>query len=126
MKVTKIPDPLQALKEGKYLPYAMIRCNSLMHLGHTPQKDIDAGQLLEARFFDKTKEIRVFRVGDQLHAVTLEEEPDDILIQEEYGLVGTQLGQCITLCRHIDFDEDGQAYRSTTRLTGWKGEKSHG
>lgn len=110
----------QALERGLRLPYALIRCQSRMTLGRTPQS-VDLTQVLEARFFDADNEIRLFRGDGELRAAQLRGESGDLCIREQIPIENPRLGAEIAVCRHLDADEDGQTYIKTTRLCGWSG-----
>ena len=61
----------QALKEGMQLPFALIRTWEQVCLGPTPAQSPAPETLLEARFFDGDREIRLFRPEEALCAVSL-------------------------------------------------------
>lgn len=111
-----------ALAEGRTLPYALIRTLSGVTLGPTPE-GVEQAELLEARFFDARREIRVFvRDGCLCGASLTHEEGDKELIKTE-KLLGSKFGGSVTLCRVLETDEDGQTYFAATRLTGWTDRK---
>ena len=110
----------QALEQGLVLPFSLIRSLSRVTLGPTPST-VDPDGLLEARFFSAEEEIRVFSGADGLQAAQLTAEPGDVSLKQTYQLMNSSFGTEVTLSREIGFDGDGQAYVSTTRLTGWKG-----
>jgi len=112
-----------ALEQGMDLPYALIRSLSQVTLGLTP-KAVDLEELIEARFFSETEEIRIFQSEDGLEAARLSMEADDIWLEESRQLMNPVFGSSITLSRKVSFDEDGQAYVAAVRLTGWKGGKT--
>ena len=108
-----------ALEAGQKLPFAWVRSLSQVALGRTPLA-VDLEELLEARFFSRDREIRIFPGEDGLRAVELTGEPEDPVIEEEYPVENPQFGRSITVTRVMDWDEDGQAYIAATRLSGWK------
>lgn len=113
----------RALEAGTSLPYALIRSLSRVTLGPAPA-EVDPGELLEARFFNETEEIRIFWDEDlgEHRAVRLTAGPEELCLRETCPLMNEAVfGREITLCREIAFDEDGQAYLSDIRLAGWKG-----
>lgn len=110
----------QALEQGLRLPYALIRSQSRTTLGPTPQT-VDLAQVLEARFFDADREIRLFRRDGELRAAQLRGESGDLCIREQIPIENPRLGAEIAVCQHLDADEDGQTYIKTTRLCGWSG-----
>lgn len=111
----------QALELGMTLPYALIRSLSSVTLGPAPEK-IELDELIEARFFDSEQEVRIFQGETGPQAARFWEEAGDAVIKRTYQLANTALfGQAIAVRQLLDFDEDGQAYVSWTRLAGWKG-----
>lgn len=106
---------------GKQKPWAMIRSLSTVTLGVTPTNLPPEAELLEARFFDESSEIRIFRQNELLQACEITKNScQERFFKERYSLIGTQFGREITVCYELDIDEDGQAYVATTRLCGWK------
>ncbi len=114
-----------ALARGKTLPWALVRGMSGVTPGMTPD-DIPTDDLLEARFFSEAEEIRVFRVDDGLHAVSLTEEPDDVVISARYTIGNPVFGKTLTVHQHIGFDEDGQAVVETACPVKWEGGGTNG
>ena len=109
----------EALQAGMKLPYAMISSLSQMTLGRTPSQIAEA-DLLEARFFSKEQEIRIFFNGDALQAVRLSEDATDCCLTETYSIENRQFGSSLTVTRILNWDEDGQAYTAAVRLSDWK------
>lgn len=114
-----------AIREGLGLPYAMVRSLSQVTLGPAPAA-VDAAELLEARFFDKEQEIRVFHGEDGLEAVRLRGEDTDHTMDETYAVENPAFGGSLTVTRVLDWDGDGQAYTAASRLSGWKEERTDG
>lgn len=114
-----------ALAKGKALPYALIRRMSSVTLGVCPE-EVDTADLLEASFFSADKEIRVFRDGGSLRAVSITEEPDDVVIEDSYLIENPEFGSSIAVHKHVCFDEDGQAAIKTIRPVGWRGGRENG
>lgn len=108
-----------ALEAGQKLPFAWVRSLSQVSLGRTLLA-ADLEELLEARFFSRDREIRLFPGEDGLRAVALTGEPEDHVMEEEYQIENPRFGRSITVTRVLDWDEDGQAYIAATRLSGWK------
>ena len=98
-----------ALEAGQKLPFAWVRSLSQVALGRTPLA-ADLEELLEARFFSRDREIRLFPGEDGLRAVALTGEPEDHVMEEEYQIENPRFGRSITVTRVLDWDEDGQAY----------------
>ena len=108
-----------AIEAGQKLPFGWVRSLSQVALGRMPLA-VDLEELLEARFFSRDREIRIFPGEDGLSAVALTGEPEDHVMEEEYPIENPRFGQSVTLARVLDWDEDGQAYIAATRLSGWK------
>lgn len=123
MKIEKV-SPEKALERGRTLPFALVRCYSSVTLGKTPA-DVDTDQLLEARFFDATHEVRLFRQEGGLRAVACEQEVGDDYLEEQYELVNEKrFGKTLTVRHDLSADEDGQTYVASTRLAGYEGGES--
>lgn len=107
-------------------PYAFIRCLSEVRLGLN-NAAFNADELLEARFFGPEGELRIYRDGEALRAVTLSAEDGDETLDEHYKLPGYELpehsrfGRALTVRKILAFDEDGQAYVRATLLRKWEG-----
>ena len=112
--------PDRALQEGMGLPFALIRTWEQVHLGCTPAQPPELDTLLEARFFDGNREIRLFRREEELCAVSLAGEPEDCILEERYKLE-PRFGTALTYCRHLGNDEDGQTIFVAARLSHWEG-----
>lgn len=110
----------KALEQGLSLPYALVRSLSEVTLGFTPTS-VDLDELLEARFFSEREEIRIFQGEEGLQAVRLPDVEGGTALPVTCKLMNSIFGSEISLCREVSFDEDGQAYVSGLRLTGWKG-----
>ena len=112
--------PDQALERGMKLPFVLIRSINKVYLGNVPSQPPELDTLLEARFFDKDQEIRLFRKEDTLCAASLTREPKDRVLEEQYALE-KRFGTSLTYCRHLGIDEDGQTIFVATRLCYWEG-----
>lgn len=76
-------------------------------------KDLNAGDLLEARIFTDQKEIHIFPAEEGLKAVvTVTEDGDDYF--EETQLLRERFGKSLTLRNFVGYDDDGQAYIART------------
>ncbi len=111
----------QALKEGMQLPFALIRTWEQVCLGPTPAQSPAPETLLEARFFDGDREIRLFRPEEAICAVSLTREPEDRILEERYELE-ERFGRSLTCCRHLGNDSDGQTVFTAARLSHWEGD----
>lgn len=119
MKVEKIR-LRDALTRGRELPWALVRSLGSVTLGQPPV-NISEDELLEARFFSADEEIRIFRYEDELRSVLIQDGAADEFVERTYAVSNPELGTEITVRTYLGFDDDGQAYPKTSRLTGWKG-----
>lgn len=109
----------QAMAAGKLLPWALVRSYSRVSLGPAPA-EIDPKELLEARFFGRGTEIRLFRYEGALSAVQLTEEAGDDILTERFQLENKRFGKTVAIHHILDADEDGQTYRAASLLAGWE------
>lgn len=110
----------EAMEQGKKLPFALIHCMSSMTLGETP-KDCSMDELVEARFFSSEKEVHIFWSDGQWHGILRRQDEGDLNVLKTYPLKNRKYGATITVCQHLNIDDDGQVYVAATRLSGWKG-----
>lgn len=77
-------------------------------------------ECLEARFFDKDKELHIYEEDGEWHAVKATGTFDSDCLMKKYELRKYYFGsnKYLSVCEHLDYDEDGQAYVAFTRLTG--------
>ena len=109
----------EGLKLAAESPYAYIKNMSSMHLGKNAPALIDTDQLLEGRFFDTDREIRLIREAGELKAFSFTaEEHDDFIPTEGKPLDG--FGSSFKKRSYISYDDDGQAYVSAVCLAGWE------
>ena len=111
----------EAVQRGLTLPFALLRSISSVSLGNTPTQ-IETEELLDARFFSDTEEVRLFRRDGLLQGVVLKQDADKDYLEKIYRIENPALGSEIVVRYELDVDEDGQTYVSTARLAGWKGE----
>lgn len=117
----------EGLRQGKELPYSWICTISRVYLGQNQIGEIPLDELLEARFFNQNKEVRMFRREGELQAVVYEEQPWDRVLTQKYVVQNQALfGNELIVHQIIDVDEDGQCYVAATCLSGWKGGTAHG
>ena len=103
-------------------PFCFVRCISSVYLGTVSQALYSRDEILEARFFDADRELRVFRDEDgALRAVELTVQPDDHRIKDTYVIDNARFGRTLTVRRILDADEDGQTYVKASCLCGWEG-----
>lgn len=107
------------LAQAANYPFSFIRCFSEVLLGANTAQ-LDTENLLEARFFGLEGELRIYRDGDMLKAVTLSEEDGDETLDERYRIANPRFGRELTIRKILAFDEDGQAYVRATRLMDWR------
>ncbi len=113
-----------AVQLGATLPYAYERYLSRVFLGCNTGIP-DWKELLEARYFDSDREVRIFLRDGSWCGCCLTREPDDHELMETHNIENEKLfGRQLTVCRTLAFDEDGQAYVCASRLAGWKEETS--
>ena len=134
---TLSPETALGLAAAPSFPWAMIQTFSHLTLGRNPllypedcpadllpllhNADRLSQTLLEARFFSREAEIRVFRGEGGLTAVLLAEEAEDRYLEETTEIANAkQFGNSVTVRRLIGFDCDGQAYITAERLCGWE------
>ena len=110
----------EAVQRGLTLPFALLRSISSVSLGNTPTQ-IETEELLDARFFSDTEEVRLFRRDGLLQGVALKQDADKDYLEKIYRIENPALGSEIVVRYELDVDEDGQTYVSTARLVGWKG-----
>lgn len=110
----------EAVQRGLTLPFALLRSISSVSLGNTPTQ-IETEELLDARFFSDTEEVRLFRRDGLLQGVVLKQDADKDYLEKIYRIENPALGSEIVVRYELDVDEDGQTYVSTARLVGWKG-----
>lgn len=104
-------DPKEAISIGSTMPFALINTYDSLTIGKTFVPDPD--EMLEARFFDESGEIRIFRRDDELCACQITDEPGDNVIDESFCLKDLST---VTIRKYISFDDDGQAYIAYSRI----------
>lgn len=119
-------DVQEALRWGSALPYGWICTLSGVSLGPVPG-ELPLEELVEARLFGPTEEVRLFRREGELQAAVFAEEPGDQVLAETYTIQNKALfGNELTVHQILDADEDGQCYIAAVRLADWKGGAEHG
>ena len=114
-----------ALALGQKLPFALIHSLSAVSFGHVPT-ELPPLEILEARFFSETEELRLFRDGDRLRAARVSESAEDETIDRRLAIENPRFGKWLYQRQAVLYDEDGQAYLSSPRLCGWEGGAEHG
>lgn len=120
--ITQKRSPESALRQGLQLPFALVRSYSQVTLGKTPPSVL-LDEVLEAQFFDASREIRLFRQDGTLVAVELIQEESDRYIEETLPIEDPLFGSALTVRKLLAWDEDGQTYLAATRMVSWKGEE---
>ena len=125
MKQTVLSSISEALEKGQALQYAYVRELSCVAIGKAPC-EIHPNELLEARFFEPGREIRIFSRDSKLFAAELTEEPTDCYIEKTIPLCNPKIfGAEITVRDYLEPDCDGQMCVVKTCLAGWKGEADY-
>ena len=129
--VKRVMEPEQALREGLSLRWAMVHTAESVYLGET-KNWTDGGlrnerelqtELIRARFFEPTREIRLFRTEGELRAVCLEGDDGGEMTIRETRALNPAFGRSIMLAHELAADEDGQVYVEAVRLMRWTGGK---
>lgn len=111
----------KALEHRGEYEYALVCLISRLLLCKTSElPEPDWEECLEARFFDREKELHIYEEDGELLAVEItEEDPEDCLIRR-YQLANRfrGAGKLLRVHEYLDYDEDGQAFVSLTRLAG--------
>lgn len=109
----------QAQERWQSLPYAWMMEESRVFVGKRPET-LDISTLIEGRFFDETTEIRIFYQDGVQKASCITQEEGDVVRLETCPVVNRDHGQQLGICRHMAFDDDGQAYVQAVRLYDWR------
>lgn len=75
----------EAVQRGLTLPFALLRSISSVSLGNTPTQ-IETEELLDARFFSDTEEVRLFRRDGLLQGVALKQDADKDYLEKSTEL----------------------------------------
>lgn len=102
--------------------YGLVYENSEMLFGRTKElRDVDWEQLQEAFFFDRKSQVHIFRDGDNLKSVVVEDEAEDVYQLRNYRLNqndkrASAAGKELVVKEYLEQDEDGQVYIKCTRM----------
>ena len=99
--------------------YALIYEFSRVLLGDATQVNVNFDELNEAYLFNKSEQIHIFKVDGVLKGVKATEEiSDEHFFDKKYKLDSKfkALGKIIVVREYLEYDEDGQAIVSYTRL----------
>lgn len=111
---------MQAIERGRELPFAWVRTLSEVSLGTVPEK-IELSELIEARFFSSTQEIRVFRSDNGWNVSERYEKQNGSEMLRVYSIGNPKFGKSLTVAQVLAEDEDGQVYVHDLRLCHWEG-----
>jgi hypothetical protein len=122
-----------AKRDGMALRWALVRQLSSFQMGETKplSSSIDWDEVTEVRFFNESKEIRLFERNGELSAAVItdsEEDKENVTfrdVRKELGHKG-QFGSAVTIREYFAYDEDGQLYLASSRLKGWEVENHAG
>lgn len=101
--------------------FALIYMISEIWLGKTSELPVmDWEECIEARFFDKDQELHIYEEDGKLRAIEVTEENGQDCLIRKYQLANRfkSAGDLLCVCEYLDYDEDGQAVVSLTRLAG--------
>ncbi len=113
----------KALVQAQDYEYALVYMISEVLLCKTADlPDVDWEECTEARFFDREKELHIYEEDGQMQAVEVidtKEEQDNCLVRR-YQIANRfrEAGKLLRVHEYLDYDEDGQAAVSLTRLAG--------
>lgn len=116
MKIETISDKGTALELGMKKKHLLLNTYDELTVCAAENPPIEQ-EILEARFFDESGEVKIFRDGSELRAVSISDNGSERVLDEAYRLLD---GGVIVLRRYLDFDEDGQVYFSCTRLYDYR------
>lgn len=109
----------QAMEEGKELPFLFLRKLSSLYIGKSLVA-IDSSEIVEAKYFDNSKEIRIVKRDNGLSAVKLVAEENDKIVCKTYTIQNAIYGKEIDVACHLEYDEDGQGFIKTRRFIDWR------
>ena len=122
--IREISDMREVHSIAGTMPFVYAAFFDKLFLGNNSFQNIDFEKIDNARFFGPTGELRVFRKGDSLCAVWIDDTPQEGEMEialDRTILLQSRFGESLQVRQHIVFDEDGQAYIRTTRLVSWNG-----
>lgn len=114
---------------NKGLPFAFIKYYSGVTLGEAPANINADGfkkELLEARFFSESEEIRILHINGEFLCSKRSDGENDEFVETKYNIASKNSGETITVKKYFRYDEDGQAFLTESRLCGWEGGKQNG
>ena len=111
-----------SMDKAQEYPFCFVRSVSNVYLGSAEHAQYCVEEILEARFFDDSKELRMFRDEDgTLQTLELRREDGDRYIDETYLIDNARFGKSLSVRQFLDVDEDGQTYVKASCLCGWEG-----
>ncbi len=101
----------------KEYPWMLVYEISDKKFGLTSSVDaIDWNECVDARFFSEAGEIHCFQSEDGMQAVQISDVGTADVIDRSYYVNGVGKGKVLVVRHYLQYDEDGQAYISMTRL----------
>ena len=119
MNVKKI-DFASAKESYKDYEYALIYMMSSIILKRTSEiEKIKWDECLEARFFDKDRELHMICANECFSSIISDEASDTFIVRNCRLKPGySELGKKLIVKQYVGKDEDGQSFISLTRLCG--------
>lgn len=73
---------------------------------------ISTSNLIEGRYFNENYELKIYKINGEYKAIINIEEENDKTISVEHLVIDNKFGEIkkIALKKHIDYDNDGQAF----------------
>lgn len=118
------PDVYAAIERGRERDFLFARYLSSVVLSKAKENGVnekDLDTLLDARFFDHSGEIRIFRDNDwnlRIAEFSHKEADSNSIIEDTYMLRQPFKGK-LTVRHIMETDEDGQAYVADSHLVCW-------
>lgn len=85
--------------------------------------EVDWDECMEARFFDKEKELHIYEEDGKMQAVEVTEMSGQNCLVKRYQLANRfkKAGNLLRVHEYLGYDDDGQAVVELTRLAGIEG-----
>ncbi len=114
----------EAMQEGFKKKFALVHMISEVFLGSCKNlKILNEEEILEARYFDESSEIRIFRDDNQLRALEIYDTTDEDteIFRYEIDSNFKSAGKILLVKEYYAEDEDGQSFVKLKRLYGIEG-----
>lgn len=113
-----------SLGNGSDFPFVYARGLEFLYLGKNPMTSPvkavdDLEKMLEIRYFQEKKELRLFQREGEWCAVSLTLEESDQLLPVIHGIQNKKYGNSLRVTKVLAYDDHGQAYISHTLLSDW-------